>query len=343
MPARRSEGAGSARSSACRWRGPRSGRYRGRRRRDRGMARARGRGGHRGGRGRQRDPRPGLERWHDRGARVRPGRRGARSAGRSWAGRPSSAGTCPRATRPRPRPPRRRPPKRSATSRRSGCGPSASCGPGSCTRRTGPRPGRRTSRCCASVGASSSVRRGGGIGASPTTWSSPSTRAWPSGPGSTRRPACAWPRSKSLADDGRVDGARVLDVGCGSGILAIAAVKLGASDALGVDTDPIAIESTLANARRNRLARRIRARAGSLPSGEPAVRRRARQPHRRRPRAAGRRPARRAAAGRDARGVRDLHRSRGRGPIRVRVRRAGDPRPHPRKATGSRSTATRPG
>ncbi len=127
---------------------------------------------------------------------------------------------------------------------------------------------------------------------------------------------------ESIADDGRVDGARVLDVGCGSGILAIAAVKLGASDALGVDTDPIAIESTLANARRNRLVRRIRARAGSLPSGEPRLRRRARQPDRRRPRAAGRRPAGRAAAGRDARGVRDLRRSRSRGPIRVRVRRA---------------------
>lgn len=74
---------------------------------------------------------------------------------------------------------------------------------------------------------------------------------------------------ESVAEDGQVDGARVLDVGCGSGILAIAAVKLGASDALGVDTDPIAIESTVANARRNRLARRVRARAGSLPSGEP--------------------------------------------------------------------------
>jgi ribosomal protein L11 methyltransferase len=74
---------------------------------------------------------------------------------------------------------------------------------------------------------------------------------------------------ESIADDGRVEGTRVLDVGCGSGILAIAAVKLGASDALGVDTDSIAIESTVANARRNRLGRRIHARAGSLPSREP--------------------------------------------------------------------------
>ena len=74
---------------------------------------------------------------------------------------------------------------------------------------------------------------------------------------------------ESIADHGRVGGARILDVGCGSGILAIAAVKLGASDALGVDTDPIAVESTVANARRNRLAWRVRARAASLPSGEP--------------------------------------------------------------------------
>jgi ribosomal protein L11 methyltransferase len=71
-----------------------------------------------------------------------------------------------------------------------------------------------------------------------------------------------------LADRGELTGARVLDVGCGSGILAIAALQLGAGSALGVDTDPIAIESTLANARRNRLTRRIRARVGSLPSGE---------------------------------------------------------------------------
>jgi ribosomal protein L11 methyltransferase len=72
-----------------------------------------------------------------------------------------------------------------------------------------------------------------------------------------------------LADEGRLAGARVLDVGCGSGILAIAALKLGAASALGVDTDPVAVEATLANARRNRLTRGLAARMGSLPTGDP--------------------------------------------------------------------------
>jgi ribosomal protein L11 methyltransferase len=71
---------------------------------------------------------------------------------------------------------------------------------------------------------------------------------------------------EALADRGVLTGSRVLDVGCGSGILAIAALKLGAATALGLDTDPIAVEATLANARRNGVARRLRARQGSLPS-----------------------------------------------------------------------------
>ena len=73
---------------------------------------------------------------------------------------------------------------------------------------------------------------------------------------------------EALADRGVLASASVLDVGCGSGILAIAALKLGAVSALGLDTDPIAIEATVANARRNALVRRLRAHEGSLPSGE---------------------------------------------------------------------------
>jgi ribosomal protein L11 methyltransferase len=75
---------------------------------------------------------------------------------------------------------------------------------------------------------------------------------------------------EAVADRGDLADARVLDVGCGSGILAIAALKLGATSAVGVDTDPIAIEASAANARRNALARRLRAREGSLPTAEPA-------------------------------------------------------------------------
>jgi ribosomal protein L11 methyltransferase len=75
---------------------------------------------------------------------------------------------------------------------------------------------------------------------------------------------------EGVADRGGLAGARVLDVGCGSGILSIAAAKLGARSVLGVDTDPIAVEATEANAARNALAGAISARAGSLPSGERA-------------------------------------------------------------------------
>ena len=48
-------------------------------------------------------------------------------------------------------------------------------------------------------------------------------------------------------------GCKVLDIGCGSGILAIAAVKLGASYALGVDIDPLAVTNARENAERNGL------------------------------------------------------------------------------------------
>jgi len=48
-------------------------------------------------------------------------------------------------------------------------------------------------------------------------------------------------------------GKRVADVGCGSGILAVAAVMLGAGSVEAVDVDPIAVEVTKENAARNRV------------------------------------------------------------------------------------------
>ncbi len=48
-----------------------------------------------------------------------------------------------------------------------------------------------------------------------------------------------------------LDNSRVLDLGCGTGILALAAKKLGASRVLAVDFDPEAVAASKRNARRN--------------------------------------------------------------------------------------------
>jgi ribosomal protein L11 methyltransferase len=52
-------------------------------------------------------------------------------------------------------------------------------------------------------------------------------------------------------------GERVLDYGCGSGILAIAALRLGAGEALGVDVDPLALVAARANAAHNQVDARF--------------------------------------------------------------------------------------
>jgi ribosomal protein L11 methyltransferase len=73
---------------------------------------------------------------------------------------------------------------------------------------------------------------------------------------------------EQLADRDAVDERSVLDVGCGSGILGIAAALLGARPVLGVDTDPLAVETTLRNAALNDLAGVVEARTGSVPLGD---------------------------------------------------------------------------
>ncbi len=58
-------------------------------------------------------------------------------------------------------------------------------------------------------------------------------------------------------------GARVLDVGAGTGILAIAAARWGAREVVAVDTDPAAVENAIENVRRNGVAGRVRVVRGS--------------------------------------------------------------------------------
>jgi ribosomal protein L11 methyltransferase len=54
-----------------------------------------------------------------------------------------------------------------------------------------------------------------------------------------------------------VGDARVLDAGCGSGVLAIAALRLGGSRATGIDVDPAARDATRRNAERNGVLDRL--------------------------------------------------------------------------------------
>jgi ribosomal protein L11 methyltransferase len=68
-------------------------------------------------------------------------------------------------------------------------------------------------------------------------------------------------------------GMRVLDLGCGSGILAIAAAKLGAARVLALDLDPLAVKATTENADRNGVSDVVNARAGTLGGVETPRRR----------------------------------------------------------------------
>ncbi|MDG3084620.1 50S ribosomal protein L11 methyltransferase [Vibrio hannami] len=63
-----------------------------------------------------------------------------------------------------------------------------------------------------------------------------------------------------------LEGKTVIDFGCGSGILAIAAIKLGAAKVIGVDIDPQAIIASTANAERNGVADKLEL---YLPQNQP--------------------------------------------------------------------------
>jgi ribosomal protein L11 methyltransferase len=64
-----------------------------------------------------------------------------------------------------------------------------------------------------------------------------------------------------------VTGKQIIDYGCGSGILGLAALLLGADHVIGVDTDPQALEASRDNARRNEVGdKRLDL---YLPEGEP--------------------------------------------------------------------------
>jgi ribosomal protein L11 methyltransferase len=67
-----------------------------------------------------------------------------------------------------------------------------------------------------------------------------------------------------LMEDLVQPGEKVIDIGSGSGILSIAALKLGASHALGVDTDPITLPSARQNAANNDITTGLELGVGSV-------------------------------------------------------------------------------
>ncbi len=60
-----------------------------------------------------------------------------------------------------------------------------------------------------------------------------------------------------------LNGAKVLDFGCGTGLLAIAAVKMGAQEAVGIEIDPQSVQAAKTNVALNHLSGRVTIREGS--------------------------------------------------------------------------------
>lgn len=70
--------------------------------------------------------------------------------------------------------------------------------------------------------------------------------------------------SLTLLEEYLHSGDKVLDFGCGTGVLSISAVKLGAHSALAVDNDHWAVENAAENVSKNRVAKRIRVIEGDV-------------------------------------------------------------------------------
>lgn len=70
-----------------------------------------------------------------------------------------------------------------------------------------------------------------------------------------------------LMEDYMKPGDKVLDVGCGSGILSIGAALLGAGEVLGVEIDPVAVEISKENIALNKVDNIARAQYGDLTKG----------------------------------------------------------------------------
>lgn len=66
---------------------------------------------------------------------------------------------------------------------------------------------------------------------------------------------------EQFADANAHRAVRVLDVGCGTGILGLAAAKLGAREVIAIDTDPVAVANTLDNALANHVDTQVHAEA----------------------------------------------------------------------------------
>jgi ribosomal protein L11 methyltransferase len=67
-----------------------------------------------------------------------------------------------------------------------------------------------------------------------------------------------------LLEDHINPGTPIIDIGCGSGILSIAALKLGASHALAVDVDRAAVRATLDNSQNNKVIDQVETGLGSV-------------------------------------------------------------------------------